>query len=159
MPSHKSKLDLLIAVGKPKSRGPDGMTSTSIAEPDQGDGMAPGGNVVEEEEVVEEPMEGGIALPAGFKAPDGIEDGQLFSTTVSGKKMGQMFYPETLGDMPLTPVGEAEETMADEMMESEETQEEEDEAGTEMHPELAKMAKMFKKKKADDMAAKNAFQS
>lgn len=83
-----------------------------------------------------EPMESEncITLPPGFKAPDGSEDGKPFTTTVRGKIMDGKFYPESIGDMPLDGVAApAEEPMPEE--------------GS------------YAMKKADENAAKSAFQS
>jgi len=152
----KSPLSVLIALGKggPKSRNPEGMTSTSETEPDQGGDMS---DSMDESESPDESMgedENCITLPAGFKLPSGDKNG-VVTTTLRGRVVGNKLYPEEIGGMSVK--GEANETMDDEMAENPEEQANEADAGTEMQPDEAKMAMAYKKKKGDEMAAKRAF--
>lgn len=153
----KKSLDLLIALGGPKSKNANGMTDASMSAPDQsGNALAPGGDMVEdevfEEEMVVEP-EGGnfLVLPPGFKIGEGEQDG-VVTTTIRGRVVGDKLYPEEIGGMP---VDSAAPEAAPEPTEPEQP-EPMAEAGTEQDsPELAD----YKRKKSDEQKARAAFQS
>lgn len=136
----KPNLDLLIAVGGPKSRNPNGMTSNSVTSPDQG----PDEEELESEEheMMESPEEEAaehqncVILPPGFKPPEGTESGASFATTVRGYIEGDKFYVEAIGDMPV-------EQKAPEEVEVEE------EGVVEVSP--------YQKRKAEETEARNVF--
>lgn len=162
MPDPKKKSGLALLIGmKPQSRNGEGVTGPSMTEPDQG-GMEE--ETIVEEEVVEKPEreEPSIALPPGFRPPDGVEEDQDFDTTCRACVRGDRLYFKKVGDMPVTPEGQEEEleeedeTMVDEMAESEDQQAAEAAAGTEMHPEAARVATM-KKRRAEEQKARNVF--
>lgn len=148
MAKSKSGLALVLAMGKPKSRNQEGQTGDSIASPDQGgDDMAPGGEMVEEEVMETSEPDGDegyekdncIALPPGFKPPDGVEMGQTFDTTVRGKITDRGFEVESIGDMSVKP---------EEKPEVEEIEEE----------EISEEGKSIMKRRGDEKAARDVFQ-
>ena len=67
--------------------------------------MIGSGEETPEEETMESqaPESQGVAipLPAGFKAPDGTQEGQEFTTTVTGKIEGGSLVVSAIGDMPV----------------------------------------------------------
>lgn len=96
-----------------------------------------------------------VNLPEGFRLPEGAKEGEPFTTTIRGVARNGKFEIQALGDMPMH--SEATETPEEEGSESE--QEQANEATEEPHSEvfMAESAK-YKKKKADEMSAKKAFQ-
>jgi len=42
-----------------------------------------------------------IPVPDGFSPPENKADGETFSITFTGKMKGKMFYPESIGGIPL----------------------------------------------------------
>lgn len=138
----KSSLSLLIGVGAPKSRNPEGMTAPSETAPDQG-GMD---EEMVEEEVVEKPEreEPSIDLPPGFKTPDGIEEDQDFDTTCKVCVRGDKLYFKKIGDMPVSKAGEEEEVEEEEVADVEESAPAEDSG--------------YGARRAEESAARKAFQ-
>ncbi len=140
-PPKKKSLDLLIAVGKGGAKPSGDMPSD---DPMGGDEMMPPEDGATSNAGADD-MDGDencIALPPGFKAPDGSEDGKPFTTTIRGKIMDGKFYAEAIGDMPLDGKG-AEAPQAEE----------------ETDTSMDAPASDYAAKKADSMAAKAAFQS
>jgi hypothetical protein len=144
----KSGLALVLAMGKPKSRNQEGQTSESISAPDQGEGMPPGGEMMEDEMVETSEPDGDegyekdncIALPPGFQPPDGVEMGQTFDTTVRGKITDKGFEVESIGDMSVKPEMEAEEE------------------AEEIEPEISDEGKSIMKRRGEEKAARDVFQ-
>lgn len=146
----KSGLSIMLAVGKKKD------------EPSyESDEAAPGGNDESEMmgesepmgEPTEEAAESCLMIPKGFKVPSGSRDGEPFTTTVRGKIVDGKLMVEALGDVPMH--SEQGETMEEEMSESPEEQAMEPE---EESPMYQQEAKMMKKKRDDEMAARKVFQ-
>lgn len=110
-----------------------------------------------EEAMMEEetPRTSSITLPKGFRLPEGAKEGEPFTTTIRGVARNGQLEIQALGDMPMH--SETKETPEEE--ESESSMEEEMEPTEGPQPEvLAAETERYKRKKADEMAAKKAFQ-
>ena len=167
----KSGLTMMLAIGKPKSRNPDGVSSGSTTSPDQGDGMAPGQSMDDEtgEEMGGQGDSAGdegeqgedmLQLPPGFKPPASADGGGYFTTTIYGCIMqtanGPMLKVDKVGDMPLHGGKEEEGSMPGEEEESEAPSDEQPDQS--QQPALSEEGAMYAKKKKDEMAAKKVFQ-
>jgi len=93
-----------------------------------------------ESEYEEQHGESLIALPAGFKAPAGVMEGESFATTVRGKIVGGEFQVEEIGDMPISGQAAAEQQAPPPEEESPEATE-------------------YNQRKQDETAARSAFQT
>jgi len=134
-------LDIMLAVGKADKAPP---MEEEMAEAPMEESM--------EDEATENQV---IALPKGFRLPEGAKDGEPFTTTIRGISRNGQFEIQAIGDMPTH--SEATETPEEEASESEEEQAME--PMKEPHSEVFKAeAEKYKKKKADEMSAKKAFQ-
>jgi hypothetical protein len=133
----KSGLALVLAMGKPKSRNQEGQTSESISAPDQGEGMPPGGEMMEDEMVETSEPDG----DEGYEKDNCIvEMGQTFDTTVRGKITDKGFEVESIGDMSVKPEMEAEEE------------------AEEIEPEISDEGKSIMKRRGEEKAARDVFQ-
>lgn len=136
-------LDIMLAVGKKPVAEEESPEEAMMQEEE---GMMPDEVVGESQSV--------IALPKGFRLPEGAKEGSPFTTTIRGVARNGQFEVQALGDMPMH--SEAMETPEEEASESE--KEQANEPSPEGHSAIfAAESEKYKKKKNDEMSAQKAF--